>query len=335
MYLASEIEQGEKRVFIRRSFFDAKLETYTYRQVFDLGVNPATFIHEFNERVIYFDESLEDAVAREIGKDPTVYLEELLWEYLPLTVRKSIKNFSRGDNIKLSPLSAIEQQEVDRFIHIFDRRRLYYLRYNAVDQSRIFRLSDKLYRPLLFKCRDEKEHYISSLEMSLSSREIKKYIYVIFNLQKYYTESYANFMPEALDPGKMEEVFIEELCTLNSDKSFWQDGNISYFLRGHLQKYLIRFFDHEFFSRSFAEDFIRNFYASHRKFRWPEREQAVSDDEMSEIFGMSVKELKKMNKTKLMRLFRKKAKEHHPDHGGDQDKFVILLAAYEALKKRQ
>ncbi len=334
MYVARVAGRGGIRFAIRQSYFDANLNIYTYRQIFDLGQNPTTFIHAFNDRVVYFDGSLEDAVARELGRDPTTYLEELLWDYLPHEQRRVMQDFRKSNGNRLRPLSTEERDEVEKYIHIFDRRRLYYIRYGAVDQSRIYRVSDKLYRPLLYKCRDEKEHYINNLEMSLSGRELKKYIYVIFNLQKYFTESFAAFMPEALDSEKMEEAFVEEICRLNSDDSFWQDQVTSYFLRTHLQHYLIRFFDYEFASRSFAQDFIRDFYASHRKFRWPERNQAVSEEQMSEIFGATIKNLKKMSKTELIRIFRKKAKEHHPDRGGDQEKFVTLLSAYEQLKKR-
>lgn len=334
MYIARVAEQGSIRYALRKSYFDADLHIYTYRQIFDLGHNPATFIHVFNDKVVYFDGSLEDAVAHELGRDPTVYLEELLWDYIPLGQRRAMQDFRKSSGTRLRPLSAEEQDEVEKYIHIFDRRRMYYIRYGAVDQSRIYRVSNKLYRPLLYKCRDEKEHYISNLEMSLSGRELKKYIYVVFDLQKYFTESFATFMPEALDSVKMEEAFVEEICRLNSDGSFWQDKINSFFLRNHLQHYLIRFFDYEFTTRSFAQDFIRDFYASHRKFRWPERNQSVSEEEMSEIFGATIKKLKKMSETELVRIFRKKAKEHHPDRGGDQEKFVTLLSAYEQLKKR-
>ena len=60
----------------------------------------------------------------------------------------------------------------------------------------------------------------------------------------------------------------------------------------------------------------------------------MSEEKISEIFGTAIKSLKNMSETELVRLFRKKAKEHHPDRGGDQEKFVTLLAAYEQLKNR-
>ncbi len=334
MYLASVMDHGHKRILIRQSYYDENLNSYSYRSVFDLGDNPGNFIHEFNDRVIYFDESLEVAVANELGKDPTVFLEELLWDYLPVRQRQKIEDFHRGSYIKLRPLSGVEQAEVEKYIHIFDRRRLFYIRYGAVDQSRIYRLNDKLYRPLLYKCRDEKEHYFSNLELSLSGSELKKYIYVIFNLQKYFSKSYSAYMPEALDLEHMDKAFIDELCFLNSDENFWQDRLKTDSLRHHLQNYLFRFFDYEFAHRSFAYDFIRDFRASHRKFRWPARSQAVSEEETSDVFGIKIEKLRKMGKTDLLKAFRKKAKEHHPDRGGDQEKFVTLLAAYEELKKR-
>ena len=53
-----------------------------------------------------------------------------------------------------------------------------------------------------------------------------------------------------------------------------------------------------------------------------------------EIFGISKEDLKTMEKKTLTRAFRKLARKHHPDKGGDHDKFVEINDAYQALLEK-
>jgi DnaJ-class molecular chaperone len=59
--------------------------------------------------------------------------------------------------------------------------------------------------------------------------------------------------------------------------------------------------------------------------------------EASTIFDETEKTLKKMSRQELSRLFRRRARDLHPDKGGKQEKFVELTRAYDSLlrsKKR-
>jgi hypothetical protein len=332
MYLAKISSGTEEKYCIRKSFYDTHLGAYSYFDVFDLGTDPTQYIHQFSERILCFAEQLEDAVAKASSQDPTLVLEELLWKFLPAEVQLIIEQFHKKHYAGLSPLSSEERQEIGRSIHIFDRRRLYYIRYGAVDQSRIYRVNEKLYRPLLFKSRDEKEHYIKVLEDGLRPDELKKYVYVIFDLQQKFSEGYAAFMPEALEEERMMDMFMEEICRLNEDATFWQDEKDSPSLRKHLQYYLTSFFDSNFTQRSYEYDFYKSFARAHRKFSWPKKNPAVSDEEASLIFGESIDNLRAMSLKELRRIFRIKAKEYHPDSGGKSEDFIQLLAAFETLK---
>lgn len=334
MYLATVKKHGVTSFVIRCSVLHQDGNHYTPRDVFVLGDDPTLFIEPVGERAVFFDDRLVTVVERESGVDSSLLLENLLWDFLPHSYREMVKNLRGRTQFKLSPLSQEEKEEVRRGVHLFDRRRLYYIRYGAVDQSRIYSLNDKLYRPLLFTSRDEKERYIRGLERSLSATEMKKYLFAIFNLHLFFTESFAPFMPEALDGEKMDLAFIEAVCRLNEDPAFWEDGENPGVLREDLQMYVIRFFDSEFASRSFARDFYAKFRAKHRKFRWPEKKPTVSDEEASEIFGMDSVKLKQLSKIELLRIFRKTAKIHHPDRGGDSEVFIKLLEAYEQLKRK-
>ena len=68
-------------------------------------------------------------------------------------------------------------------------------------------------------------------------------------------------------------------------------------------------------------------------FRWPQWEKTLSAEETTAVFGRGIADLKKMNKVELAKLFRAKAKTHHPDRGGEAEKFIQLLRSYEILKK--
>lgn len=332
MYLARTFHRGIHRYLLRQSFFDEQRGAYSHRQIFDLGKDPGRYIERLDERAISFAEPLEDAVAQASAKDPGVLLEKLLWDFLPPEIQRIIGQFQRESTPRLSPLSSAEKDELSRFVHVFDRRRLFYIRYGAVDQSRMYRVNDKLYRPLLFKSRDEKEFYIRKMERSLRPDELKKYIYVIFNLQQNFPQSFAAFMPEALAEEQTEDFFLDEICRLNDDATFWQDEEEDQFLHEHLQGYLISFFDSHFTRRSYDYDFYQSFRRAHRNFVWPQKKTAMTDEESNRIFGRKMKELKNMTLKELTRLFRKSAKEHHPDSGGKAEDFIKLLETFEVLK---
>ena len=333
MYLAKIQERGKHKYIIHKSYFDNELRCYNHRLVFDLGENPAQFIERYDDNSFWFNESLEDAVAGMCEVDPSPILEDLLWEFLPAEDRQRILDFRRPGNMKITSLSQMEKEEIERFVHLFDRRRLYYIRYGAVDQSRIFRLDDRIYRSLLYKCRDEKEYYFREQEMVLEPSELRTYIYAIFNLQQGFTEMFASFMPEALVQEEVEDLFEKELCRLNADKAFWQKGRSHYFLHKHLHRYAMQFFDSEYQKRSFESDYFRSFRNSHRKFNWPASKVTITEEETSEIFGKKIQILKKMKGKELAGVFREKAKELHPDSGGDHESFIRLLSAYDELKR--
>jgi DnaJ-class molecular chaperone len=45
--------------------------------------------------------------------------------------------------------------------------------------------------------------------------------------------------------------------------------------------------------------------------------------------------LKAMSRRELTRLFRQKAREHHPDTGGQAESFIRLQEAYQSLVRRK
>ena len=335
MYLATLTRGQTKHYEIRQSLPGDDHRYLEYQVVFDLGGDPGRYIERLSDDICYFSAELEDRLQQETSEDASLILEELLWDFLPAEEQTRLSIFRHRGKARVSALSEGERSAIEKDIHLFDRRRLYYLRYGAVDQSRIFRLNPKLYRPLLNKCRDEREFYLLDLEKALQHNELRTYVFAIFDLQRHFTESFSATMPEALDQIDIADFFIEEICSLNDDKSFWRTGTGGTSLHDHLIRYMIMFFDHGYGRRSLFDDFVREFMGRHRAFSWPEKKPAVSTGQAEKIFQRKWQKLQKMSRRELTRLYRERAKELHPDSGGNHEQFIELNGAYASLMARK
>lgn len=335
MYLATLTRGQTKHYEIRQSLPGDDHRYLEYQIVFDLGGDPGRYIERLSDDICYFSAELEDRLQQETSEDASLILEELLWDFLPAEEQTRLSIFRHRGKARVSALSEGERSAIEKDIHLFDRRRLYYLRYGAVDQSRIFRLNPKLYRPLLNKCRDEREFYLLDLEKALQHNELRTYVFAIFDLQRHFTESFSATMPEALNQIDIADFFIEEICSLNDDISFWRTGTGGTSLHDHLIRYMIMFFDHGYGRRSLFDDFVREFMGHHRAFSWPEKKPAVSTGQAEKIFQRKWQKLQKMSRRELTRLYRERAKELHPDSGGNHEQFIELNGAYASLMARK
>ncbi len=131
-------------------------------------------------------------------------LDDLLWKFLKPEIRKILGHFSqtRGTQRKTSAKS------LPAIYHLFDQRRVLFLKSGSLDQGAISRLPRKLFRILRNKSRDEIEQHFLSAERVLQPDELKTYTYVIFNLQKHFTASLAKKFPSAMNVTKMDTHFI-------------------------------------------------------------------------------------------------------------------------------
>ncbi len=331
MYLAKQTKGTTTSYQIRASYQTTE-NSFRYRIIFDLGHDPRRFIDLFEEHIAIFDTDLIDAVSHHLQGDAESELEHLLYDFLPLETKRRLSMHPvRCRYNKPGPLTGTEREEIARQVHLFDRRRLYSLRYGAVDQSRLSRLHEKCCRPLLGQSRDEREYYFMHEEAVLNPGKYLQYIYAIFNLQQYFSQSFAPWLPEALAFLEIAEHFESALCRLNRDEGFWQNDQTIPFLHHHLSRYLIMFFDYAPAHRSFFAEYAKTFMADHRTFRWPERTPARSPEKIAEIFATSHQELKEMDREQLTRLYRRKAMQLHPDRGGDHDLFIELTEVYNEL----
>lgn len=330
MYLAKLQNRANTTYQIRQSYKGSN-NLFRYKILFDLGKDPSQFFEIFEHHIVLFDNHLVDTISSCIGADCEHLLESLLFPFFPREVQENLSAFTNYGNLSTPPLTSQEEQEIHRQIHLFDKKRLYYIRYGAIDQSRLFRLHIKCCKPLLGQSRDEREFYFSQEETSLSPSSFRKYLYAIFNIQKHFNQSYASWLPEALAQDEVSDYFVEELCKLNNDPSFWQSGKIPQTLHHHLIRYVIMFFDYEPEVRMFSEDFVKSFMSDRRQFHWPSKNTEATPERVEELFGTSTHELKKMTKVQLNRLYRQKAMVLHPDQGGDHELFIELSEIYKQL----
>ncbi len=334
MYLAKLYNNTDPYYLLRISK-QTEPHLFTHQTVFDLGCQPQDHFEIFAEQTVIFSPRLLGAVASHNIQKSEILLEELFFDFFPPHIQKKFNDFKTHKEYKSGPLSADEKNAIKKQVHIFDRRRLYYLKYGAVDQSRLSNLHEKCCRPLLGMSRDEKEFFFQAEERSLEAGIYLQYIYAIFNLQRFFTQSFAAWMPEALQKDQIGDFLQEEICKLNSDVNFWQQKKAKTTLHFHLQRYLIMFFDHAATPPSFFDDFSRNFQNQFRNFTWPEQSNRRSPEQIAKIFDTTYDTLQKMSVEELNRLYRKKAMKLHPDQGGDSGEFINLTEAYQQLKQKK
>jgi hypothetical protein len=334
MYLATLKRNSTSSYQIRRSV-ETNEENYIFQVLFDLGESPSDFFTIIDGHIVIFAEDLLEALARTTKNNPETILEELLFDFFPSTVQQRLLTFKGRTASYKGRLSPEEIQSIKKQVHIFDRRRLYYLRYGAVDQSRLTKLHEKCCRPLLGQSRDEREFYFMEEEKALEPGCYFQYIFAIFNLQKHFLQSFAPWLPEALAKEEVADTFTSAICSLQKDKSFWQAEEAGAFLHPLLFRYISMFFDYTAHRPSFQKDFARAFMGQHRTFRWPEPKTQASPETVANLFGTSHAALKSMSKADLSRLYRKKAMELHPDQGGDAEQFIILTQIYTNLLQKK
>ena len=266
MYLAFEKINGKTRYFIRESFRQAN--HFLSRNLLDLGNDPTDHIIYSGGNSFYVDPAVEDRLAS-MGANPDPdEIEDIFWPFVQPEIRRVLEPFRSREKLhQTSRRKKMPDTKIDNKVHIFDKRRLHYLKFGQMDQRDIGRLPLKFLRVLHNKSRDEIEHTLINMEAVLSLREYKLYTYVIFNLQQFFYDSYAMNRPQSLSTEKVDARFIEQICSLNTDRFFWAGMKTGDRLHNHLIRYVLMYFDHDFTPMSFMEEYIRQFIGRHREHR--------------------------------------------------------------------
>jgi len=332
VYLARKKIKGVTHYYIRESYPDG--DTFLSRDLMDLGPDPAGRIIYPGGNAFYIDAAVEEQLEKQGVTPQGTELEDIFWRFLDPEIQHALEYFrSREKRSQKEKKPKEKLENVESAVHIFDRRRLHYLKFGRMEQGYLWLIPQKLFDILRQKSRDEIEQQFLDMEQRLNPREYKAYAYVIFNINRFFTESFAKKRPQDLKQADVDEYFVDEICKLNQDDTFWAGMPATASLHAYLIRYLLMYFDYDFAPRSWVEDYIRNFINRRRDYQPPFKAGSVTLKEASSIFGESREVLKKMNRQELVRLFRRKAQEFHPDKGGNHEKFVDLTHAYHVLLK--
>lgn len=330
MYLAQKKIKGRTHYTIRESYRQHR--QFVSRDLFDLGTDPSRFIVYPGGNSFYIHESIEERlIALNVNPEPHE-VEDMFWRFLDPEIQRALETFrNRQMNAGSRRVpKTLKTQAIDQF-HIFDRRRILYLKCGRTDLRNIARAPRALFQVLNAKSRDEIEQMIMEMERILAAREFKTYAYAVFNLQNFFNEWFARTAPKMLDPEKVDEHFIAEICRLNDDPGFWGGMESGDGLHQYLVRYVLMYFDYDFASESFIEEYIRNFINSRRDYRPPLKFRKADLDEAGALFKETPAVLKKMSRKDLVRRYRQRVQKLHPDKGGDPGRFIKLTRAYHEL----
>jgi hypothetical protein len=337
MYLARHYLRRRVRYTIRESYREGG--HYRSRDLFDLGADPSAFVVYPGGNAFYVHESVTDRLC-ELGVTPTDdELDDIFWPFIDPDIRHRLDVFRNRAAAyrQKAALSPAERDRIRQETHLFDRRRVHFLRVGRMDQGNIGRMPAAMLRWLGAKSRDEVEQRFMKMEGSLKPHEYKAYVFVIFDLSRHFSHSFARSHPQMLDPEAVDKCFETELCRLNEDAVFWAgyDRRRPGTLQAYLRRYAIMFFDGQYGPNRYLESFAREFMNRHRFFKFPQSGPSMGYEEAGGIFDESPDKLRRMDRAELTRLYRSKARRIHPDTGGDHEGFINLTNAYQGLMRKK
>ncbi len=331
MYLAQKTINGKTCYFIRESYKDGDLNKS--RDLFDLGTRPDRYIVYPGGNACYFHEEIHDQLQAQGVVPDDEELEKIFWPFLRFETRRVIEGFTHKNKSRKGRESlreACRRCEAQKF-HMFDRRRLHYLRFGQLDQSKILRAPKKIYRSLLDKSRDEIEQQFLQMENVLDANEKKTYAYVIFDIPGHFAGNLARNYPQALSQNKVDAIFMEEVCRLHEDDLFWAGMTRSDVLHEHLVRYVCWFFDHDYAQSRYLDQLVYDWMARRRDFNPPRPRASMPLADALSVMGLDKKDLAGLTTAGLTRHYRQMARKYHPDTGGGHNRFIRLNQAFEDL----
>lgn len=327
MYIARIIKKRQRHFILRESCrIDNRL---TFRNLFDLGTDPGLHIKYPGGNAFYIDENLEDHLVKAGADYDDDHLEDLFWPWLKPDIRRAVETFRGRSQRCRRGMSDKEKGQISADVHPFDKRRAHYLRFATMDQGPVENMPASLFKHLIDRCRDEIEQGFLRQEAALRLHELKSYVFTVFDLQSYFQSFMAKKMPHVLDQQKVDDYFIKELCRIN--QSFF---NKTSRLDDYMIRYATMFFDHQYANTKLLDEMARDFIFRHHFHKPPVQEKSIPVRAALKIFKLSKNEVKKLTKSRLRRIYRKLARQMHPDTGGSDEKFVELNTAYNTLLKK-
>jgi hypothetical protein len=331
VYIALKNKNKKVSYFLRESFlFNGELD---FRDLFDLGSDPSDFIIYPGGNAFFIDEVVENALKKADANFNYDMLEDLFWPWVRPEIKRAVETFRNRSfsNTKSGINPKMNDQEktcIDKSVHSLDKRRIHFLKFGNMDQGPLENMPKVLFKSLMGKSRDEIEQYFMALESVLKMHDLKSYVYTIFNIQEFFQGFMAKKMPHVLDQKKVDEYFIRQLCRINKEV-FHKDQGLDEYLR----RYALMFFDHEYAHTSLLEELYNDFRFRHRFHKSPTPKEFFHKSRALKIFNLTSQEFKTMDKSSLLKVYRKLAHEHHPDKGGSNEQFIEINNAYKSLLK--
>ncbi len=327
MYLSRNYTGGQTHYSIRETYRDG--DDLKSRHLFNLGTNPSQYIIYPGGNGYYFNDLVETALKKK-GLNPTQDdLDPIFFEFLDPEIQRVIRGFERTTTKRPSP-----RHDHDKNHHLFDMRRVHFLKFGTMNQKRLQQMPAKFYRMLEGKSRDELEQYFILAERILRPRELIRYLTTIFNLQACITQGYTNPYAHKQVQSEMDIFFQERVCELYEDQGFWCGMPSNSGIEEYLRRYVILYFDHAGNWTHTAPNYLHDFINRHRTYQ-PPKKVRLNIREASRLFETPWEKLKQMDIKSFTRLYRQQALKLHPDQGGSQEVFIQLTRHYQKLLKKK
>ena len=187
--------------------------------------------------------AVEDGLlAAGVKPDPEA-LEDIFWPFVDFEIKRVVEPFRQRSKTskQRAGLNPAQEARIHAAVHVFDKRRAHYLKFGRMDQGNIGRMPGVLLKGLTGKSRDEVEQRFIAEEQRLTPNEQKEYVYVIFNLQRFFKEIVAQRFPQGLNQEKLDRFFLEDICRLNQAPEFWGRRQTREALHEYLVRYAIMF----------------------------------------------------------------------------------------------
>ena len=337
MYISAVPHRGGKRYALRETYRD--VDVWRYRDLMDLGEDPADFIEYAEGYDFHFKPELENnLLAHGVAYSPQD-LESVFLPFFRPQIRRFLENWRtpRFPSAGSNACSADELAGFQKELHPFDVRRLHYLKFGRMDMGALEGRTWKFLNVLSCKCRDEIEATIDEMERALPPMELASYVYTSLHLQTHFRDRFFRDRPFGLDLDEVDSCLLRELCKLSEDERFFRgadrtdDGS----LHPYLVKYAVFHFDGSFAPNVHMDEFLREFTRRRRSGAVAPSQPSMAFQEACEVLGIPPDEFLKMERKEFVRFYRRKALRMHPDQGGDHHTFVRLKEAYEMLIARK
>lgn len=299
MYISRKIVLNGYSYRLCESYYDSPY--FKTKVLFELGTNPEKFITYYSE--VSFSIELEEELLKVGRKTDQFELEEVFLAFLKPEAQRWVKfSLNRKSSTKSRPIFYQVEE-----IHWFDRARLIALKLEHRDPHRVVNQRFPFYKNLLNKSRDEIENYLWDMEDKLNFRERSIYLSSIFSLHR------------VTSLEERDRLFLDNLCKIAKDPAYYAYLSERDVLANYLSRYVWIYFDYLPIRRipKFFQDLEKNNLM-----------------ELAQLLNISIEMLLHSSKREILKLFRQKLLEVHPDKGGSHEEFIRVRRLMEDYLKR-